>query len=560
MTLLPVLAAVLLSAARPAAAADPAGEWDVRVRALEAFRAQDWPRAAELHAQAVAANPWDGALWERYGLALHAAGRHDEAIPAFEKCKDLGARPPEASYNQACAHARAGRVREALDALDDAYARGFADDHLVRTDHDLDALRGERRFAEIAGLPADPGLDRDGRWRADLRYLDTRLRRLHFAPFASLPEEEYARRLEEVVASVPERTDEQLRWEIQRLLASIGDGHTTVVPEWFRALHGGGGAAFDVYAADFWWYDDGLRLRRVAAGEGWAAGARVTAVGGRPVREALDLALSVTSRDNEHGARWMAMAVLRSPSAMRALGLADADGALALEVETAAGSRAITLRPVRHGDEGAMADASDGADRPLPLYRAHREEPYRFQVLDDGIAYLLFNSVRDGHGETIAGLAERMFREAEEAGATALVIDLRNNHGGSGHLTRPLLHGAVASRFNRAGALWVLIGRETFSAAQAFAAELEEHAVVRFAGEPTGSRPNFVGETTVFELPYSRLPVSCSNRWHQATSSLDRRVWIAPHVAAPVTAEDYAANRDPALDAVRAIVAGIPSP
>jgi hypothetical protein len=278
------------------------------------------------------------------------------------------------------------------------------------------------------------------------------------------------------------------------------------------------------------------------------------------VAKALDAVLAVTSRDNEHGARWMAMDVLRDPTAMRALGLAGGDAALALEVETDGGPRAVTLRPVRHGREGPMADASDGADRPLPLYRAHRGAPYRFDLLDGGIAYFLFNSVRDAHGEPLAAFAERMFDAAEASDARCLVIDLRNNHGGSGHLSKPLLHRAVASRFNRAGSLWVLIGRQTFSAAQAFAAQLEEHATVRFAGEPTGSRPNFVGESTIFTLPYSGLSVSCSNRWHQNTSSLDGRLWIAPHVFAPVTAEDYAARRDPALDAVRAIVARDVSP
>ncbi|HMB69302.1 MAG TPA: hypothetical protein VKU85_08315, partial [bacterium] len=345
-----------------ASAADPAADWDVRVRALEAYRARDWPLAAELHAQCADANPVDGALWERYGLALHNSGRHDEAVPAFEKCIELGYRTLEARYNVACACARAGRVREALDALDDAYAQGFVNDHLVRTDHDLDALRGERRFAEITGLPAEPDLPRADRWREDLRYLDVRLRRLHFDLFAQFPEEEYVHRLGSIAASVPDRSDDELRWDVQGLLARIGDGHTTVVSERFRAMHGGEAVAFDVYPVELWWHhgEDGLRIRRVAADRAWAAGGEVTSIGGRPVSEALEAALSVTSRDNEQSARWMAMDVLASPSAMRALGLAGSDGSLSLTVRTNEGARPLVLEAAAFEAGRAMADASDG--------------------------------------------------------------------------------------------------------------------------------------------------------------------------------------------------------
>ncbi|MCA9750911.1 MAG: tetratricopeptide repeat protein [Gemmatimonadetes bacterium] len=557
--LLAVLGVLGVVGARTSAA--PADDWDVRTRALEAYRAQDWPLAIERYARSVESNPTDGALWELYGMALLSAGRFEESIPAFERGIAAGVRVPAATYNIACANARAGHVDAALDALERAYEVGFADDALVRTDPDLDSLRGTRRFAAIAGLPGDEALPRDARWLADLDYLDWRLRRLHFDLFGVLPEAEYVSRLEALRASVPARDDVQLRWQVQRLLAAIGDGHTRVVPDFFRERHGGEKVAYDVFPADFWWYEDGLRLRRAPRDQAWAAGARVRSIGGRPVTEALDAALELVSRDNEFGARWMAMTVLRDPQAMRVLGLTDARGALPLELETKGGTRSLVLRAVSHDDPTPLADASDGSSAPLPRYRAHEDEGYRFDLLDDGIAYCLFNAVRDGPAESLAEFAERVFSEAEASDARCLVIDLRNNHGGNGHLARPLLYRAIASRFNRAGALWVLIGRETFSAAQAFAAQLEDHVTVRFAGEPSGSRPNFVGESTIFRLPYSGLLVSCSNRWHQHTSSLDHRLWISPHVYAPVTAEDYAARRDPALDAVRAIVAGMdPAP
>jgi hypothetical protein len=103
---------------------------------------------------------------------------------------------------------------------------------------------------------------------------------------------------------------------------------------------------------------------------------------------------------------------------------------------------------------------------------------------------------------------------------------------------------------NQRGRLFVIIGRRTFSAAMNCASLLELHTPATFVGEPTGSRPNFVGESTSFLLPYARYRVFCSSRYWQHVTSTDERPWIAPEIVAEPTAADYAANRDPAMAAI----------
>lgn len=46
---------------------------------------------------------------------------------------------------------------------------------------------------------------------------------------------------------------------------------------------------------------------------------------------------------------------------------------------------------------------------------------------------------------------------------------------------------------SRGGKLVTLIGRMTFSAAQTFAARIDQWTNTTFVGEPTGSRPNHYG-------------------------------------------------------------------
>ena len=96
----------------------------------------------------------------------------------------------------------------------------------------------------------------------------------------------------------------------------------------------------------------------------------------------------------------------------------------------------------------------------------------------------------------------------------------------------------------------MLIGRDTFSAAQNAANWLRAHTEAIFAGEPTGSSPNFVGEESSFALPYSRLRVNVSDRYWQGGWPTDAAVWLAPRIYLPPTLDALRAGRDDLLDLV----------
>ena len=128
---------------------------------------------------------------------------------------------------------------------------------------------------------------------------------------------------------------------------------------------------------------------------------------------------------------------------------------------------------------------------------------------------------------------------------------MRLNGGGNTGLVRPLIDSLIKNdRINRPGHLFVIIGRDTFSAAQNTVNLLESTTHATFVGEPTGSRPNFVGESTYFILPYSKLRVYCSSRYWQHVTSTDRRNWVAPQIAAEFSSSDFIENRDPCLAAI----------
>lgn len=152
----------------------------------------------------------------------------------------------------------------------------------------------------------------------------------------------------------------------------------------------------------------------------------------------------------------------------------------------------------------------------------------------------------------MAEFAARLGKALEEQQPARLVIDVRHNNGGNADRLGPLmevLRGFEPAR--PATELVVLMGRNTFSAAQIFLARTDFETSALFAGESSSSRPNFVGEENEVVLPWSGARGSISNRYHETIPG-DTREFIAPDIALELSSVDYFANRDPLLERVLA--------
>jgi len=104
----------------------------------------------------------------------------------------------------------------------------------------------------------------------------------------------------------------------------------------------------------------------------------------------------------------------------------------------------------------------------------------------------------------------------------------------------------------------LLARAELRSAAGDWAEAAELWNQVTFVGEPTGSRPNFTGETISFELPYSKLRANAGDLFWQTSWPEDYRTWIAPDIYAPPTFEAFRRSDDPAMDAILALREHLP--
>jgi hypothetical protein len=149
-------------------------------------------------------------------------------------------------------------------------------------------------------------------------------------------------------------------------------------------------------------------------------------------------------------------------------------------------------------------------------------------------------------------------RDVSTGGVERLVIDLRYNGGGNNDLARGVV-AAIAAQpsINVRGRLFVITGRETYSAAMNFTSMMEERTNAIFVGEPPGGAPLHYGDNTGFTLPNSKLPFRISLlRWDLGVRPTDVRDLMEPDIPVAPRFTQAREGKDGALDAIRAYTDG----
>jgi hypothetical protein len=539
----------------------------------------DWPEAAALWAQVTAENPVNGDYWARLAEARFAGREYAEAHRAYEKVRELGVRPGhrqqyredlpelmpgEVAYRIACCRAALGQRDEAIDALAVALDQRFRDLDRARDDEYWQPWHDDQRLRDLLGIVDTDGLTRDQGWRADLRLLAREIKRRAYAPFALIPEDEFDRDVARLEHDIPGLTDAQILVGMMKLVRHLGDGHAGVRPPDRRHKNEDLSRLLPV---EFFLFPEGLFVIAAGPGHENLLGTEVEKIGRHTVTDAISALDPVVVRDNEQQVTFMVPQLLRHTAVLQGLGIIDDLKKASLTVRGADGtSREVTLdaEPGEHlGDRypdgwTALADtilADTGPGQPRPLHLRHREVPYWFEYLPaHDLVYFQYNAVLDHPAEPFAAFCDRLFGFVEDRRPGRLVIDLRWNGGGNTFLAQALLHHLIACpAIRRRGALFVITGRQTFSAAQNTATAIGRETSAIFVGEPTGSRPNFIGETIYFELPYSKVRANAADLFWQTSWPEDHRPWIAPDIYAPPTFAAFSRNEDPAMDAILAL-------
>ncbi|HEX2591426.1 MAG TPA: hypothetical protein VHL34_08010 [Rhizomicrobium sp.] len=403
--------------------------------------------------------------------------------------------------------------------------------------------------------PPQPSMSRAD-WASDLDTLYTQMQAIHPA----LHHHTSAAAMDAYVASF-RKTIPTADWPhyvmgLYRLLALVGDGHTTFFPQ------PDAGPGFDTrYPILPRAFADGVYVVAADKAYAGAVGGKIVAIVGHTTADVFQTLTAYWDHENEGWVlNWLPF-MLRRPGYLHGADIVSGDIAapLVVTIEKNGVRHDVSIKPVPAADdakgmESAWLHARDESRIAHPTTLHGKDTPFDFVALDDGkVVYAVYNQCEDSDKETVAAFADRLFKFIDTHSVDKLIIDIRENGGGDNYKNQPLLLGMIKARgIDRPGHLFVLTSRRTFSAAQNFANQAERWTQALFVGEPTGSSPNLYGDAKQFELPKTHLHPMVSTLYWEDSDPKDTRVWLLPDIAASQTYADYVAGRDAALEAALA--------
>lgn len=402
-------------------------------------------------------------------------------------------------------------------------------------------MAGDPAFEEGALVVAPAARDDDWRW--DITFLRTELPKRHPNLFFQRPRELFEADLEALRIEVPTLTNDRILIRLQQAVAALRDGHTVV--DWQPAVTSG-------YPLQLRWFSDGLFVTRTSPSLASACGARLSGIGEHPLDEVYERVTSVISHDNPHWARFRSPQFIIGMQILRTLELVPESGEAAFQFETPDGREAFTI-PVKAASMNSvwttlLAPIEETDETPLYLRRTSLNYWDHWDP-DTRTLYIKYNVCRDGGPETFAAFTKRVMALADRERPERLVIDLRNNAGGSDAVIGPLID-AIRARpwIDAPDRLFVVIGPETFSSAVLNAITLRRLTRATLVGEPTGGNANGYGEVKSFFLPARGITV-----WHSTKHFVIDPAnpgAVEPDILVTTSSEEYFAQRDPVLERI----------
>ena len=321
-----------------------------------------------------------------------------------------------------------------------------------------------------------------------------------------------------------------------RLAALPGprDGHTGIFPFDFHArpLH--------LYPLRVYDFADGLHVvgSLVAAD---LTGRRLTAIEGRPVGEVVELVRPLVPHDNESSLRGRLPSYLVTAEVLRGLGVTRRDAA----TFAFADGSTVELEPVPAGEYAESLGSALGPAPPGdPVWLRELGDEQWLTMLEGGrVVYLGYRATTGPTDE----LAMRLSKLARKPGVRRVVVDVRLNQGGDNTTYRPLLDVLAQPAISRK--LVLLTGRQTFSAAGNFVAEVARDTKARIVGELAGGAPSQWGDPTSLELKRIGLTVRVATVFHDFGPAEA----VRPDRLVEPTAADFFRGRDPVLEAALAL-------
>lgn len=401
-----------------------------------------------------------------------------------------------------------------------------------------------------------------GQANEEIRMAVANIARYHPDPFHVTPRADFYAEVDRILKQEGDRTVASHYFDLARLSSLIFDTHT-------QLHHTEETPGFDrTFPLRFRIFPDGLYI--IAGSEDYrdTIGQKVVSISGKEPGHVLEMLSGYSAADNRPRQKTYAETYLYWPETYEVFDLKTPSRKIELVLTDSTGK--FTTRELEQTWDKGSADFSWDSQNPflpkellsvhdvrgteVPYYLRKLDNNYWFEFLDaeKKYAYLQINQqfAKDPEaGEKPIEFHLKWSQALWNAGTEVLIIDLRNNPGGTINWGEPI-PGILSDMFFEHEPLHsvaLLFGTDTVSAGTILAAQLESAVKPIMIGSPSGSSPNMYLSAEKMTLPYSQLVFEVSTEVMMSSKEADTRGFLAPDIPMSPSFEDYANGRDPLI-------------
>ena len=362
----------------------------------------------------------------------------------------------------------------------------------------------------------------------------------HPDTFANTPESEFLARKAEIERRLETAGDTEFLLDLMSLTALAGDSHTSIAI--------GGAAALRAYPFAMVRRSESWYLSAVAPEEKELLCQEVTELAGKPVEEVIDAFGTLFSSDNRVHLRRSFRQACNVADIYEYLGLVKAGEPLTVTLKN---GKDLALEPMGL-EEMNQLKALRISDRIKGQPETAAQDAYYLaKPLTEEVYYIQYNVCGEAKDLPMEDFAAQVTKDLRAGDYSRILLDLRNNGGGSDGVIWPLLD-YLRLAMDGGCELVGLIGEATFSSALINAVEIQEMGGV-LAGEPAGGSVCHFGAVKTFQLPNSKVRGQVSSKYLDLNTLLDAAagrgvVALEPDTLVYQTLEDTLAGKDTLVD------------
>ena len=392
----------------------------------------------------------------------------------------------------------------------------------------------------IPAMAAEP--TKAGQRQEDLDFLYEKvLLEAHPNAFANTPESEFLALKAEIEARLETESDTEFLLDLMRLTSLTGDSHTSVSV--------GGAASFRAYPFAMVWRGESWYLSAAKPEDRDLLCQEVTALAGKPVAEVIDAYGTLFSSDNPVHLQRQFRQACNVADIYEYLGLVEAGEPLTVTLKN---GKTLRLEPMSMEEMSKVEIARiSGLIKGQPETAA-ADADYLAKPLTEAVYYIQYNVCREAEDLPMEDFAAAVAKDLAAGNYDRILLDLRNNGGGSDGVIWPLFE-VLRKAMDNGVTLVGLIGEATFSSALINAVEIQEMGGV-LAGEPAGGSVCHFGAVHTFTLPNSKVRGQVSSKYLDLNTLLDAAAGrgveaLQPDILVYQTLEDTLAGKDTLVEA-----------